>query len=871
MLRRLRTIFQRDKIDRDMRDEMEAHLARATERLIARGVTPADAKLAARREFGNVGVLQEESRDVRGVQWLESLLGDLRFALRHFARRPVHSLTIVCVLSLGIGAHAGVFTMLRSMTVRPAPGVPDDASLVQIRGKERLVEEPKWQPRFLSHSEWRELAGARGTFTSVAASQSRSVVIRAQGAELGGGRVHFVSDNYFSTLGIGLALGAGLPPTSATESGEPVAVISHVLWQNTFAGAADVLGKTIVVNGMTVRIVGVAPEKFLGVHPANSPNVAWMQLPMAASVMRTSAQALASNDSPVLVAVARLAPGVSHAEASAIARVIGSRAIERRAPLEKMVYDTDVASMSVSNELPWNDDLGLISILWPSIAMLVLLIACTNVSALVLGAAVARRHEIAVRLSLGASRARIVRQLVTENILLALGAGALGLLLHWWFATAMSRRASDLGIHPDASSIAFTLFVTLGTGLLFGLSPALHATRRGFADVLKDSGGGQASRTRLQRAFIVAQIALTQPLLVGLAIILGLVPPESGVMANGVDTRLIALRMGVNGREGWERVEEKLRALPGVVGMLPDVMYFDYRKAVVHPSDRVESTRSMEPLTAQLNAASPGYFALLDLPMVRGRELLPTDAPNSAVVIGSGFARSLWGASDPIGRRFQSPDSAGHDREFTVVGVYDSRYQTTTDDDEHLYVMRASAEVPRVWLIRTSGPAAPMIDSVRSIVRATLPAAPINGIETIASMRAAIKRESFVISAVTAGAGLLALFLTSLGLYGVIALAVNQRRREIGIRMALGARAAQVVGMLFQGGVRLSLVGLLVGLPLSLAVLGMLAKSIDLPEMSMPLVGAAIAFVVLGVASLATWVPARRAASVNPVTALRAE
>jgi predicted permease len=587
---------------------------------------------------------------------------------------------------------------------------------------------------------------------------------------------------------------------------------------------------------------------------------------------------LTSNDSTSLYVFGRLHDGVSPTQATAAVRIVGNRALADRAKTTTpTVFDTDVATMTGANILPVEDDLLAISMLLGTIALLVLLVTCTNVSALIVGAAVARRHEIAVRLSLGASRFRVVRQLVTENTLLALAGAALGVVLYATIAAVIMRYAPDVSLAPDWKTIALTAVVALGTGIVFGLSPALNATRRGVAGVLKDSGGTHTSRSRMQRVFVIAQIALTQPLLVGLAMMLGFVPLVAGTMANDVDQRLIFLRVdfgSVNDvstarRASAQRLIDRLREIPGVVNVVPDAVYVRTARLAVHPDDRGSTSAAAEPFNINVVGTRPGYFKLIDMPMVRGRDLIETDVPWQSVVISSDVARRLWNGSDPIGKRFQTSETRGLARELVVVGVYDARYETTRGAGNQIFVLQDDRVVNGVF-IRTAGPASASVDSVRAMVRRTSATVPIGWIGTVASMRAGSRQEAALVSSGAAAAGLLMLLLASLGLYGVVALAVGQRRREIGIRMALGARAAQVVAMSFVGGVRTSIIGLVLGLPLSVIGLRLLV-AVREPEINTTLIGVGIATAVLVVAALATWIPARRAATINPVSALRAE
>ncbi|HEY9225679.1 MAG TPA: FtsX-like permease family protein, partial [Gemmatimonadaceae bacterium] len=547
---------------------------------------------------------------------------------------------------------------------------------------------------------------------------------------------------------------------------------------------------------------------------------------------------------------------------------------------ESPTRDADVVPLRGNTSLPTRDDAVVITGVFGSIAFLVLLVACTNVSALVVGAGIARRQEIAVRLSLGASRARVVRQLLTESAMLAIVGGVLGLLVFWWITKLVSSQVTDVDLAPDVATVAFTVFVALGTGIVFGLSPALHATRRGVADVLKDTGAGISKRSRLQRSFVVAQIVLTQPLLVGIAMLIGVVGQTQGDGPNKVDDRIVALRMMTYATSGSfeeknaavKKVERIIAELPGVVRVVPDAVGYLNANVTVHPDDRGTSKRAAEPTAVHMEATYPGYFSTLDIPILRGRELEPSDERDRAVIIGDDFARALWGSADPIGKRFnqQSQIASLDNRELVVVGVYDSRYETTRGAGIRVFAA-SDGRLVHELLVRTAGPAAPLVTAIGAIVRREMPTVPISRLETLSRVKEDGRREALQVGGAAAAGGLLALFLASIGLYAVIALAVGQRRREIGIRMALGARAEQVVALLFSSGVRLSAIGLVLGLPLSVVALRLVASQARIPETSMIVVGGAIGALVLLVACVSTWIPARRAASVDPVSALKSD
>jgi len=867
-----------------MREEMDAHLAQATARLMTRGLSLEAAQLEARREFGNVGVLQEEARDARGARWIESLFGDIRFALRHFSRRPLGTVTIVLILALGIGGHAAVFSVVQAYSTRPAPGVPRDDALVRLRAKERTRDDGRWFLRPFSYPELRDLSAMKDVFTSVAGWEAQDGIAAIGGSEPALARIYFVTDNYFATLGLPLTLGQGLQPSRADERGEVSAIISEAMWREQFGGRADVLGRVMRLNDVSVRIAGVAPPRFSSVTqnahtPSGGTRVFWLPINARSFLVRTSQGALSNPDSALFHAVARLAPGVSMDRATAALNVANERADAQMTPRRwVVVHDADVVPLRGDTELPVTEDGLIIAAVGGTVALLVLLIACANVSALVVGAGIARRHEIAIRLSLGASRARVVRQLLTETTLLAIFAGALGLLVYSWIVKLIARLNTDVDLAPDLWTIAFTACLALGTGILSGLSPALHATRHGVSDALKDSGAGFTRRSRLQRVFVIAQIVFSQPLLVGLAMLLGvLVGGGEKPMAPGVEQHVLTVGFQIfvtvgssaEKRIALERFRTRVEQLPGIVDVVPAVPVTLGSELMVHPDDRGSLARASEPVGGTIEGASPGYFRILDIPILRGRELVVGDT--NVVVIGDDVARALWGAADPIGRRFQRQSAGRPQSDLVVVGVYDSRFATTRGGAvTRVYVPFKPTLNPQ-FLIRTAGPAAAAIEPIRAIARQEVPSLPIGRAQSLEQTNEAMRNEAWQAAAAAAGAGLLALLLASIGLYGVVALAVGQRKREIGIRMALGARPRQVVTMLFASGVRLSVIGLLLGVPLSLVALRMLATQARMPETSLAGVGFGIVAVVLVVSSLATWIPARHASTIDPALTLRSE
>ncbi len=886
----LRTVLFRGRLEREMQEEMAVHLDRSTTRLVARGMALEEAREVARREFGNVEFLQEVARDARGARGIESVIADLRFGLRHFGRTPFSTLTMIVLLALGIGFNSALFTLIYSMVNMPPPGIARDEALVRIRGLVRNAEAGRTSGREFSYPEYRDYAAQSSLFGSVAAWTSADVVLDVGETResLHSAAATYVTANYFQVLGVRPIVGAGLPTTSTDKAApELVAVISHAVWDRHFGRAPDVLGKTVQVNDVAVTVVGVAPQKFAGARTGGSQQRLWLPLNARPLVQRSSPSAFASYDSSFLGLVARLNPGIAASRTVPVAEAIAARAGQQTMPRgSRTTLSTDVVTLLADNYFPPSGEdpsiVGRVSSLF--IPLLILLIPCTNVSALLVGLAVARRREIAVRLSLGATRRRIVRQLITESVLLALAAGALGVGVIGILLEAFGARVPSLQLVLHWPAIAFTFGLAIATGILFGVSPALHATRLAVSDVLKASATGVvARRSRLRSGLVVTQIAMTQPLLLGLgALILGTLADLERLPAPTYNDQIMQVSFNTNPRYGamdqdreeiLRRLQARLTALPGVEAVVAQRDRDDYLQVAVHPADRVTGQEYEEVFWVRTRAAPPGFFSLMGFPFLRGREFTRADQDDDrALVIRGDLARRLWGSADPIGRRLVNAGGGQQGATtFVVVGVVDERQAGPSGDGEqHVFVpnLRTTGSI----LIRTRGPAQSMIPLIRSVALVEAPLLPVTSVATLAAMQAEQRAFMARLSGGAAAAGSVALLLCAIGLYAVVAFAVGQRRREIGIRTALGADRRQVVGMFFFRGLRLSFAGLLIGLTLSTVVVRLISLSEGQnPPDGMLRLASLVTFVVLGIASLATWIPARRAANIDPLSALRTE
>jgi hypothetical protein len=457
--------------------------------------------------------------------------------------------------------------------------------------------------------------------------------------------------------------------------------------------------------------------------------------------------------------------------------------------------------------------------------------------------------------------------------------GALGLLVYWLIVVAISRIPIAEFFRPDLGTVAFTMCVALGTGILCGLAPALHATKDGVATALKDTAGGATRRSRLQHAFVVAQVMLTQPLLLLVASAIGgLIMETKEPLHNGTREHVLELRVDMSTIAGspaqrgaaMERLARRIGEHPGVVATLPQPERLGSATLGVRAEDRRPAASATDAATVEMDMVMPGYFDLVGVPLLRGDDMAANASDTSrTVIIGSDLARKLWGDADPIGRHLtQLSPARTVKRDIVVSGVYDSRYFNKTG---RATVYRAIQKFATDgYVIRTAVPASDLVASIRRVVREELPSTPIAQLATLADVEAADIREKRSIEAGAAACGALVLLLSSIGLYGAVALGVGQRRREIGVRMALGAGAGQVVGLFYAAGLRLGVLGLLLGLPVSLVANYSMNSKTTNPDTtpSIALIGGIVAIIVIVVASVATLIPATRAARVNPVAVL---
>jgi putative ABC transport system permease protein len=813
------------------------------------------------------------------MRWIQELRSDLGFALRYFARNKATSAIVIAVLALGIGANTIIFSAMQAEMLRPAPAVPDDDRLVRLWSTQRDNPTAKWNERDLTGPELAALAERGELFESVAAAHSHDVVlVGPDSAGPQGVRAQFVTPNYFATVGIPLT-GPGLARDAS--GGDLSVVLSHTMAEQFYQTAAAAVGQRLLVNDRVVRVAGVAPPRFQGARRNSQRPALWIPIDSRAELARVSPRWM--EDEASLELFARLRTSASRDQATAAARDVVARHLPDSAARVGLARNAQVLDLEQIAPGPESYELIFTITAISLIGLLILLVTCTNVSSLMVAAATGRRHEIAVRLSLGASRARVVRQLLTETTLLTMTGGALGVLLTWWGYIWLDRTRAVQGVdvRVDFGTLVFMLLVAAGTGIVFGLSPALHATGGRFAGALRDSGAGATKSSRLQRVFVTAQIVLSQPLLVMIGVMLSLGIQEYSPMPRDVSERLVRVAFRPLAQSGGQahRTEAVEQLIPRIAqraevhSVLPEAAGYALKYVNVRSSKGTDSLALLRVMGTQ-----PGLFEQRDVRLLLGRDvtLADTNAADAPVVIGSQLARRLWGETSPIGRVLLSPRSAEADVDtsrLVVVGVFEQPAAMGVDDMIRAYTAHEARWRRDAIVIRTRGPAEPYLPELRRVIRDLAPGLPVMEMKTQAQRDADERLIALKISLLAAAAAALALLLASLGLYGVVSLAVRQRTREIGIRIAVGAAPARVARMFLVSGVRIGVVALLLGLPVCVIGLhfALSTNALIAPELNPWHIGAGITLILLAVVAVASWIPARRAATVDPATTLRVD
>lgn len=802
---------------------------------------------------------------------MNSLIRDLRYGARMLIKKPGFSLTAVLTLALGIGATTAIFTIVNAVLLRPLP-YPEADRLVYVSQTYRGEFGGSGEPKFLF---WREQSQS---FEALACYSSYG---GARGNLAGGDEAEYVrglrvSEDFFGALGVYPALGRAFTRAEDTPGSERVAILSDDLWRRRFGGRKEVLGQTVSFNDQSITIVGILPPQFRFGSGVD------LFTPMQA---RPNAHL-----DPNAEVVGRLKPGVTMEQAQAELKAIAEK---YRAAFPRQMQEGESVGARGYQEFFVGDVRRHLWILLGAGGLL-LLIACANVANLQLARSAARRREIAVRMALGAGAGRIARQLLAESALLATVGGAAGALLAVWgvdllvAALPENLLPSVAEIKVDWRVLAFAFGAAIATGLLFGLAPAWQARKVDVNTTLKEGGNtGGAARGRLRGALVVAEVALSLALLIGAGLLARTFANLTGV-APGFDPRgVLTCQVALEGRRYDTTQEaavfyrdalERISRLPGVeaaavTNKLP--LDWQFRMPVVLPE------KPNQPHMAQFRMISPDYFRAMKIAMRQGRAF--TDSDNAAappvIIVNQTFAQRFFDGQDPLARRVIIRRDAAHQ----VVGVVADVKQEGLDKVSPPMVFVPIPQLPdrMMAIIRTFSPSYFTIratvapHSLREAVKreiaavdATAPISQIHSMEEIVGRSIASQRFNMLLVGLFAGLGLL---LAAVGIYGVISYSIAQRTNEIGVRIALGARAADVVRLVLKQGLALAAVGVAIGLSASFALTRLMKSLIFGVSATDPLTFVVIALLLLVVALLACWIPARRAAKVDPMIALRVE
>ncbi len=815
---------------------------------------------------------------------MSNLMQDVKYAARMLAKSPGFSAIAVLTLALGIGANTAIFTLVNEALLRPRPGIGRAEQLVDIgRTQDGSGFDNMSYPNY---ADYRDRATSFSGMLGYSL-EPRAVSLGATGsAERIFGSL--VSGNYFDVLEVKPHLGRFFAAEEDRAPGaHPVMVLSFHFWQRHFRGDRAAAGRELRINGQPFTVVGVAPEGFRGTSPL-APD-AWFPMMMSGTIIPGSTL-LDSRRSVWMVAIGRLRPGVPMAQAQAEMSAIAKRLEEEFPEANRGKGIKLTASSLFPGDL--RQIIAAFLGLLQAIVGLVLLIACVNVAGMLLVRATTRRREIAVRLAIGAGRGQVVRQLLTEGVLLFLLGGTAGLLFAVWMRDLL------LGLLPalpvpvaldlplDWRVMLFALLMSLATGLLASLAPAWQASRAELVQALKDEGpSGGSRKLRLRSALVLAQVAVSLVLLVCAGLFLRALE-RAGTIDPGFDVhnlRVLELDLSLAGyREAdglafAESLLERVRALPGVEGAA-----FSWavpldgggRALGGVAADGVETPEGGE--GADWNVVTPGYFAALKAPLVRGRDFTAADRAGSAgvAIINETLAERFWPGRDPVGQTIRTPEDDGRpDTVRTVVGVArNQKYRSLGDGPRNfVYVALRQNYMARVSLMLRSPRGAAAVQDVRAALRQMNPYLPVVSVQTMEETAALSMFPQRVAGGVAASLGAIGLLLTGIGIYGVTAFSVGQRTREIGIRMALGAQRAAVLRMLLRQGMQLAALGAALGLAAALALSHLLESLLFGVSAQDPLTFSGVTGVLLAVALAATLVPARRAARVDPMVALRHE
>ena len=883
----------RKREEDDLSDEIRFHLAQEAQMRMDRGEPEAVARDAAQREFGNTTLVREIAREMWGWTAMQSFLQDLAYGLRQLRRSPVFTVVAVLTLALGIGANTAIFSLVNSFLLRPLP-VPDTEQITTLAFKQK---EGPTQIQF-SHPDFDDIRReSRDFFTDVAGYQIGLGGITADNrtARM---LINYVTGSYFNMLGLQPALGRLIQPHEGRVVGaDPVLVLAYDYWQQQFNGDRGIVGRNVLVNGRPFTVVGVAPRGFRGLFSILD-SQGFIPLGMAEMEVNVG-DVLTDRANRNLYLYGRLKPNVSLPQAKAGLAVIADRLSKDHPQTDEGLSIQAYPERRSRPEPDAGQTLVTIAALFLILAGFVLLLACINVSNIMLVRASARQREMAIRTALGAGRVRLVRQLLTESVLLAIFGGAGGVLLGVWGASAMASidLATVLPIHLDFhfdwNVFLFALGIALGAGTLMGMIPAMRAARGGVAGVLHAGGRSiAAGRHDIRSALVVVQVAGSLVLLIAAALFAGSLRKAGQVKLGFDPDHVVNLSFDANqggysesqGRQLADTLLERVRALPGVesasIAFSVPLGYINSGGSLRIPG--FEPPAGKPQPTVAFNLVTPGYFETMRIPLRSGRSFTAADkekpkgaAVTGVAVINQEMAERFWPGQDPIGRRLQITDDSKHPT-LEIVGVAaNSRTGDMGGPMRPFFYMPLAQFYSSIQTlqVRTSRPPEAALRELQQVVQSLMPGVPLSAGQ---SMRDALRTFNgllqYEIGAMMAAVlGSLGLILAVVGLYGVVSYAAARRTHEIGIRMALGARPFEILRMIVRQGSILVGGGLVLGILAALALSKLLNPFLVDVKATDPLIFGSVTLLLGVVALLACYVPARRATRIDPITALRVE
>jgi putative ABC transport system permease protein len=881
LARRLSVYWRPDRFDSGLDEDIRFHLEMKTDELVEAGLSPDEARAAALRDFGGVLKAKEACREARGLPLLESLWQDVRFAARGFARSPAFSLLAVATLALGVGANTAIFSVTNAVLLRPLPFADPDR-LVVLTQSTQISRQAGF-----SVDDYADFAARSRAFEQIGAFYYDGVNFGAndttEAVEAG-----YVTSSLFPTLGTPPAQGRGFAPEDDRPGAAQTVVISHGLWRDKLGGDPRAIGRTVTLDGKPFEIVGVMPERFQLYDEVD----VWLPMGLFPYSRERSHHWH-------IAAVARLRPDVTIEAAEADVDAVAAD-LAREYPATNTGRGATLVSLREDMVGDVRPSLRLLGVA----VGLVLLIACANVANLLLVRGTARRREIAVRVALGAGPWRVARQLLTESVLLALAGGMLGALVAWWAtsavvsgsAAAVPRIGEPGAFGVDLRVLAFSLVASLVAGLLFGLAPALRAATPKLAGALKEGGRtGSGARSRLRDAFVVGEVALAFVLLASTGLVVksllllrgdAVGYETDGVLAAGLSLPRGSYDEHADAARFARAALERVRALPGVASASVSFPLPVYGTAwgMFYTVDGEPTPEPGHEREARIAVVSPGFFATLGIPLLQGREFADSDigaqgdekpAPSAPVaIVDEGFVRANWPDGDAVGRTVTVADVPR-----TVVGVATTvkNMGLGVTPVPQIYVpydqgIAATGLQPFAYLsVKTTGDPASLAGAVRGAIRdvdrdvAVYDARPMEEL-----LDDAVAQRHFFALLMQLFAGL-ALALAAIGVYGVMSYAVAQRSREIGVRIALGARRADVMRLVVSEGAWLGLAGIALGLLAALAAVRLVSSLLFGVSPFDPGIFVGVAALLVAVVLAACCVPALRATRVDPLVALRSE